>query len=268
MAANTFEIWRGPSEIDGAPLVLLVTGISPKGRANAKTGAMVQTYILRADMDPLEAINAGADVSICGACKHRGAASYKRGEYATRYAARSCYVRVFQAPLGIYRSWARGNVPAISPEALGESLEGRKVRLGSYGDPSAVPVPVWSALLAHAAGWTGYTHQAANPRLRGVLRWCQVSADTLEDAEAARGAGVGSFRVLADGESPAPFEMTCPASKEAGAVTTCLDCSLCSGMTGAHVAILAHGQGARKGDTPRPQFRRGLSLPVLAGGAA
>ena len=57
-------IYKGPSLLDGAPIVVIAT----YSNRNTKTGHVVQTYILRADINPLEASKTGADVSICGNC--------------------------------------------------------------------------------------------------------------------------------------------------------------------------------------------------------
>jgi len=260
---NTVELWRGPSRIDGAPIVVLMSGLQKSD--NGKTGNMVQTYILRADMEPTEALARGLDVAICGDCPHKAqevmVSRRKNGREVLGYRGRSCYVNVGQGPLGVWRSWFDGNVPAVSHEETSELVRGRMVRLGSYGDPAAAPLSVWRAYVATARGWTGYTHQWRSARLRDVLELCQVSADSCGDAEAARAAGVGSFRVLAEGEQPAPFETVCPASKEAGQVATCQTCGMCSGMDGASVAIQAHGIGAKHVGTGR--VRRRVSLPVI-----
>jgi hypothetical protein len=250
---NTVEVWLGASRIEGSPLVVLVTGL--RGSSNLKTGDMVQSYIVRADMDPLEALRTGADVAQCGGCDLR-AKSYD-GE---TWSGRVCYVRVDTAPTGIYKARARGNVPKVSLSELSELTRGRMVRLGTYGDPASVPLEVWDAYTAHAIGWTGYTHQAANKKLRDVLKYCQISADSEGDALAARASGIGSFRVLAHGESALPFEMTCPASKEAGRVSTCAECKACAGLEGANVVIDSHGIGAGHHS---PSRRRALTLPVL-----
>lgn len=234
---NTVQAWQGPSRIEGSPIMVLVTGL--KGSTNIKTGDMVQSYIVRSDMDPLKALRTGADVAQCGGCKLK-AKSYN----GTTWSERPCYVRVDTAPLGMYRARERGNVPVVSLSELSELTRGRMCRLGAYGDPAAVPLAVWDAFTAHAAGWTGYTHQAASKRLRDVLKYCQISADSEGDARAAKSAGIGSFRVLAEGQSALPFEMLCPASKEAGYVSTCAECKACSGIGGAHVVIAAHGIGA------------------------
>ena len=61
---NGFIIYEGRSAIDRAPIVVILTGLKPS--KNSKTGAMLQTWILRADMHPLEALRTGADRAICG----------------------------------------------------------------------------------------------------------------------------------------------------------------------------------------------------------
>lgn len=249
---NGVVLYRGPSAIDGKPIIVIATGLKGKS-ANSKTGAMVQTWILAADVSPLEALRTGADVSICGGCIHRPT-SFDGATWKDR----SCYVNVAQAPLNVWKTAGRGRYSETWNSA---TFAGRYVRLGSYGDPAAVPVSVWATVLEEADGWTGYTHQARNPKLRGVLEWCQVSADSLGDAQAALAAGCGSFRVLAADEQPAAFETVCPASEEAGRKATCETCRMCSGRTGQAIAINAHGIGAA---SARPSNRRPLSLPVLS----
>ena len=92
--------YEGPSAIDGAPIVVIVNKINDKS-ANAKTGALVQTFILRADVPPTEALASGADVSICGACPHRPILAKQSGEA-------PCYVNVGRAPLAVWHAYKRG----------------------------------------------------------------------------------------------------------------------------------------------------------------
>ena len=68
---NGAILYEGPSALDGAPIVVIVTGLARKS-TNAKTGALLQTWILRSDMHPIDAVRSGADSSICGDCRHRG----------------------------------------------------------------------------------------------------------------------------------------------------------------------------------------------------
>jgi hypothetical protein len=156
------------------------------------------------------------------------------------YKGRSCYVNPM-GPQSIYRAYRRGSYGTVADTGL--LVADRMVRLGSYGDPAAVPLSVWDELLAHSKGHTGYTHQWRSKRLNDVLKYCQVSADSLKDAEKAKEMGVGSFRVLSIGQHKAPFEISCPASEEAGRKATCETCKLCTGIAGALVAIQAHGIG-------------------------
>ena len=65
-------LYEGPSVIDGGPVVVIANRIA-HASGNEKTGAMVQTFIIRRDMRPLEALSSGADKSICGGCIHRPA---------------------------------------------------------------------------------------------------------------------------------------------------------------------------------------------------
>jgi len=73
---KSVEAWRGASPVDGTPIVLILTGLSPlagEQSDNSKTGAMVQSYILRQDMAPIVAVMAAADRAVCGDCPLRPA---------------------------------------------------------------------------------------------------------------------------------------------------------------------------------------------------
>ena len=61
-------IYNGLSLLDGKPIVVIAT----YSNRNTKTGHVVQTYILREDINPLEASKTGEDYSICGDCPMRG----------------------------------------------------------------------------------------------------------------------------------------------------------------------------------------------------
>lgn len=239
MRANTVLIWSGPSVIDGSPIAVFLSGLSRKSK-NPKTGDMVQAWILRTDISPVEAICTGQDVSICGDCKHRGtvdASGTLRG--------RSCYVSVKNAPLAVFRSWKRGMVPSATFGSVAPLLIGRKVRFGAYGDPAAVPVAVWRELASVCAGHTGYTHQWKTAGLQGLA---MASADTPQEQTAARALGYRVFRVKLESEPLMAGEIACPASEEAGKRTSCEACGLCNGATRSNdsrksIAINAHGIG-------------------------
>ena len=228
---NGHILWRGASRLDGAPIVV----IAIKKSGNRKTGAMLQTYILRADMSPVDAIRSGADASICGSCPHRGIVVDGRNK------GRTCYVNIGQGPTGVYKAFLRGIYPACEDiEAFGEK---RLVRLGTYGDPGAVPGWVWSTLIRSAVGHTGYTHQwQSRPDLKGIV---MASADNAQAAAVAHAEGWRTFRVaMPNHVARLKTESVCPASAEAGKKLTCEVCLSCGGnATGRRgsIVIQAHG---------------------------
>lgn len=233
---NGFIFYRGPSMLDGSPIIAIATGTA-RGSRNGKTGAEVQTWILRDDMSPVDAVKTGADAAICGTCVHRGDGTGK---------ARSCYVTVFQAPLVVWKSAQRGLYPTLNEHAASLALSGKVVRLGSYGDPAAVPANVWRTLVAFTSGHTGYTHQwRTNDDLRDL---CMASCDSSFEQELAKAQGWRTFRVMRKGDRLNPREIACPASAEAGAKTSCSACKACGGTSSKakiDIAIIAHGAASK-----------------------
>jgi hypothetical protein len=236
---QTFVIYNGPSLIDGAPIVVLAQSNS----TNRKTGDMVQTYILRADIDPISASRTGLDSSICGDCIHRGKPSDKPTGQAID---RTCYVTLAHGPLGKYKAYKRGAYPeAFGHKAIRAIGLGRMVRIGTYGDPCAAPSWLWESLVSAAQGWTAYTHGAVNPMPYKIM----TSADSLAQAQSAWDRGERTFRVIKSLDQVIKGkEIVCPASEEMGKRATCETCKLCAGASvkGKSVAIVAHGINKRK----------------------
>lgn len=239
--ANGAILWQGQSAIDGSAIYLVATGLKADS-SNAKTGALVQTWILRADMTPQEAVDSGADSAICGDCPHRGIVVNGKNE------SRSCYVTIFQAPRNIHKTAMAGKYPRLTLAESRQLLAGRNVRLGAYGDPAAVPFDVWGEILADSARGTGYTHQWQKCDTR-FAQYCMASADSVAEGESARAMGYRTFRVGSKAESIVKgVEFLCPASKEAGQKTNCAACLACGGLSGpnrASVFIPAHGAAGK-----------------------
>lgn len=228
MKPNGVILYEGPSVLTGAPIVAIVTGLSRRSE-NPKTGDMLQTYILPATA-PHIAVRTGADVAVCGSCPLRPAVNG------------GCYVRTSDAPLAVWQAYGRGAYAPLNPDTLAAAT-GRLLRLGSYGDPVAVPFDAWEPLLTVVRGHTGYTHQWANPAGAWASAYCMASAETAAGAERAESMGWRVFHV-----GPAPTltrrVITCPASSEAGKRTTCAKCRLCNGTSGlsrVHITIAPHG---------------------------
>lgn len=227
-------LYQGPSMLDGAPIVV----IAPAGKStNGKTGALLQTYIIRADIAPAAANRAGLDAAVCGDCKHRGAIVDGRN------VGRTCYVNVGQGPRAVFDGFQRGIYPvAADADAIAAHGAGRKVRLGTYGDPAAVPARIWRALLSRANGHTGYTHQWRGVVAHDLRGMVMASADSIAEAREAHAAGWATFRVRMPHESGQRMagEAQCPAAKEVGARVQCADCMACDGAQRSRV-INAHG---------------------------
>ena len=232
-------LWSGPSEYDGAPIVVIATGIRGTS-SNPKTGRMIQTWILRSDVHPVEALQTGADRSICGTCPHRPDADGRR----------SCYVNPM-GPSAIWRKYRADGYPHASLADMCQWIEGRRIRFGAYGDPVAAPLDLWQSMAGAADGWTGYTHgwRSCDPRFRHYL---MASVDHPGEASVAQYMGWRTFRVRSASEPPMyGAELDCPASEESGKRTTCAACGLCSGAYALRdnpprsISIVAHGPGKR-----------------------
>lgn len=225
-----YILYEGASALDGAPIVAIAT----MSTSNVKTGDMVQTWIMRADIAPHLALKTGDDASVCGDCVHRPA---NQG---------SCYVTVFQAPLQVWKAYKAGRYSADMTE-FEARLAGRKLRIGAYGDGAAAPAELWERLVSIASGHTGYTHQAEragfDPRL---LKYLMVSADTERQAKRLALTGVRYFRTKRHDDAILSGEVEC-LSDSVG--KSCADCLLCDGSgrgKGKNVFITIHGSKAAR----------------------
>ena len=229
--------YKGPSIIDGKPIVVIVNKID--GSKNAKTGAIVQSFIIRSDIDPVKALQTGADASVCGQCEHRPVLARKSGKP-------PCYVQVAKSVLSVYNAYRRGRYVRADAATIAAALAGKIVRIGTYGDPFAAPVQMWTQITRYALGRRGYTHQWDIPGF-DVDAWAPLvmaSADTIDQAAKANLLGMRVFRV-SQGIDVQAGEAMCPASKEAGQRTTCAKCTLCAGTSikARDIVIADHAAG-------------------------
>lgn len=241
--------YAGPSLLDGAPVVGIATGLKTHRGArteNPKTGAeVVQTWILRSDVAPNDALHSGEDSSVCGDCPLRPYTAAGTGKpvcYATCSGGRAAIVN-------LWRSYRMGNIPVVSLAEMERLLLGRQVRLGSYGDPAALPLPTWEAILGRSAGSIGYTHQWRTCD-QGFARYVMASVETPGERIEARERGYRTFRLRgSDDREKSPNEVVCPGSAEAGRKLTCSACMACSGNRDGRrgdIVIVAHGPTKRR----------------------
>ena len=239
---NGIIVWEGPSPVDGSPIALIITGLRRRSN-NPKTGVMIQSFIIRTDIPPHEAVRTGADTAVCGECQLRSVASGGNG---------LCYVLVWQSPLQVYKAYHAGSyarMQSLDQIAHHITMSGRKLRAGSYGDPAMVPLWVWLPLFAAAGvGRTGYTQRwRKHPEWRGLLMASVFSASEAREATAA---GWTPYRVKSAEEPRMPGEAQCPASEEAGHSVSCDGCPIpCNGeVQGAIIGrtINVHGASAAR----------------------
>lgn len=244
-----YVVYEGPSAIDGSPIAVILTGFASKS-TNAKTGGMIQSYIIRTDIAPTDAIKQGLGGAVCGTCPLRSVADGGSG---------ACYVNVGHGPLAVFNAYHRRRYERASVRfasfAIGDT--GRPFRMGTYGDPGAVPDAgrFWSNLVAFmhpGQGHTGYTHRwrDTGASLRGL---CMASVDSPEEATQAHAMGWATFRVSPKGDHRRILgEAFCPASAEAGKRVTCETCPIkCDGSFGLRGVmrgrvIQAHGATAKR----------------------
>ena len=233
---NGYILYKGPSKLDGASIVVIATGFA-KQSDNTKTGDMIQTWILRDDIKPHEAQKTGEDASVCGQCPMRPlilARAKKNGE---RLNDKPCYVKTFQAPRSVQDAYQRGIYSNITDYSV---FNNRVLRVGSYGDPAAVPSKVWAKALENSKSNTGYTHQWE--RFSAPRSFVMASVESPELRDKAKAKGFRTFRTKHAGDPLLPGEIACPASKEAGQKTQCASCRLCGGASvkGKDIAINIH----------------------------
>jgi hypothetical protein len=241
-------LYNGPSWLDGAPIVCVATLRS----TNRKTGEMIQTWVMRADVGPLDASKLALDASVCGQCPRRWSLG---GD---------CYVNLGQASRSVWAHWERSGCPnanwAQHVDALRQGAR-HGFRMGSYGDPWAVPFQVWRDVLAalEPPTHTGYTHQwrrgSDDPEHVAWLRaHVMASVDSPSEALQARSLGWRYFLAVAPDVTPPARTVLCLAERDVNA-RACQECGMCNGAGGpngarvASVYLVEHGsrsQGKHK----------------------
>lgn len=173
--------------------VAIATGFS-RSSANPKTGPMIQIWIIRPDVSPVDAVHTGQDSAICGTCPLRSPAG--RG-----FIGRQCYVQIAQAPQSIYHAFHRGayvDATTYTLDEIANLFEGRAVRLGAYGDPGFLPLSLLRAITSRARRWTGYTQRWRLPSIAqsDYRHYLMASTTSLDESSRANSLGWRYFRVV------------------------------------------------------------------------
>ena len=174
---------------------------------------MAQMWIMAASERPTDAAKNGTDSAVCGECPHRPLLA-KINNVAP------CYVNLGQAPNAVYKSQYSDGMPTIN----------KALRLGAYGEPTALPFELVQDAVNNADGHTGYTHQwrTCDPRFKTLL---MASVYSIGEQIEAQAQGWRTFRVRKDSDALLDGEVQCPASKWGGMKTNSADCKLCAGTS-------------------------------------
>jgi len=223
---NGLILFKGKSLINNKKIVVIVTGLNAK-TMNAKTGNMLQTWILYDDMEPHKAFKVREyGETVCGNCPHAG------------YNNNSCYVKWFHAPLNVYKAYKNNRYDYFNGDY--EIFRNKSIRFGSCGDPSLIPLYMVKKMIDVCKNHTGYTHQWSNNfaiRFKGLF---MASVDSFEEYLKASSLGFKCFYVKHESvEDPKNF-IHCPASIERDQKTSCNLCNMCNGNK-ADIVINAHG---------------------------
>ena len=233
---NGLVFYKGASQLDSKPIVGIVVGFN-KSSTNTKTGDLLQSYILVDNgKTPQEnASYSSADGSVCGNCPHKASPEQKTG---------SCYVNLCQGPSAVFRAYTNGKYDILN-DTHKDWFSGRNLRMGSYGDPAAIPFETWIKIRNWCVAHTAYTHQWRTCDVR-FKTLCMASCDTEADYIEAKKQGWRTFRVKLATDKVFKTEIGCPASKEMGNKTQCAGCMACNGSKKPNdlrrdITINAHG---------------------------
>ena len=242
---GTQIIWTGISQIDGVtPIMAIASKASDDESGNRKTGDMIQISIAEINRHPVNAFQ--VDSAVCPAsCVHRGDLD---GD---------CYVDWGKSPRSAWaaanRRLARGVAPMTSEERV-NAFQGAIVRLGSSGDPCAVPVVVWEQVLTGTAGHSGYTADWEKLSLSGVAdRWKNIVMASCGSVNATKVATAYGWRVFAASASAADdMAFADIGVKACPSDTVNLTCDRCRQCDGGEVGpsrfVKLHGNKASRVD--------------------
>lgn len=235
-------LYDGPSRIDGRRIVCILTGLL-RPSENQATGPIPQAWILTADVHPMTAMSTGEDASVCGDCPLR--------------VGRLCYV--VWGPSEIWKAWRRGKYPQADQNYLA-ALRGRMVRIGAYGNPSAVPARVWRQLLRYAGDSVGYDHRWREKAVKPYRQFLMASVETPEQRAAAKARGWRTYRIKAPDDPVLAGERECPKQSKFPHPLTCERCGWCSGAGGGDFDVVTDYHGGN--NLTEARFRR-VQLTVV-----
>ncbi|MEM7727632.1 MAG: hypothetical protein AAF208_14905 [Cyanobacteria bacterium P01_A01_bin.45] len=178
---------------------------------------LLQSWIIQQNILPTEAAKHGRDKANCGDCP------LKLSNIG------SCYVNLL--PINnIYRKYKAGGYSKLDKHEI-EIIKRYRypIRIGSYGDPTAVPFHVWEPIISASDKYTGYTHLWRNQSNYIWRKYLMASVENKSDARLAQSLGWRSFRVIAPDAPLSKNEILCRHTEDDRIV--CETCLLCDGAS-------------------------------------
>ena len=150
-----------------------------------------------------------------------------------------------QAPLAVWKSYKKDRYKQATEADIAKAFEGRKVRFGAYGNPSALPIQLIETITRYARGFTGYFHDwhlMPKERAKAYGAYFMASTDTESSLAKAQKLGLRTFHVSARKPKDS---ILCPSVSHK---TQCVDCLLCSGNSkrAKSIYIAPHGTQTTK----------------------
>ena len=193
-----------------------------KASTNTKTGDMIQTYFIsKSRINEPKVFG-----SKCNSCPIVKECYVSRDKLAVRRALK----RLIN---GLSTSYQFSTLDQVL-----ELIKGRKLRFGTYGDPSALPLEDVTKITSVLTGWTGYTHYWKSID-QGYSKFFMASVESLEGELLASTLGYRFFRVLLKKDSvlESMNSIECPNSTRG---ITCAQCGLCKGKSVNAKSIYIH----------------------------
>jgi len=211
-------IYQGPSMSERSRDIFVA--LSPNS-SNTKTGPMIQSWIMPDDMGIWDARRDGLDGSVCSGCTLRPSIARERRKLDPT--AVECYVMT-RTLAAVERARKARSYRILDPDKASNWLRSRPVRLGSFGNPSAVPIKVWDGMTKNRR-WTGYDHdwRQSDP---AYARYCMASVENANQRDEAKAKGYRTYRTRSKGTPLLAGEIDCPHESKQ---VTCHDCGLCDG---------------------------------------
>lgn len=228
-----YILYEGKSLLGGGDIVCIAVLHSE----NEKTDDMVQVYIIPKDESPLDALKNGRNRGACGTC-------WLQGWYDENGKAhdRVCYVNMGHGPRVVYAAYSKGAYPKYNRKLNECMLKGRRIRIGAYGDPAALPLNIVTYLAEISDGWTGYSHQMFwVDHAEQLSPYLMVSCHTPAQHAEARRRGWRSFVAIPEGAPKPVNAVECPYYTHG---VKCHDCLLCKGTSkkAKDVYVIAHAK--------------------------